>query len=131
MAVLSTMMSWYFRKRITALDTAVKNAAEVQQDVLMRLLEDARDTEWGKLHDFRSIHSYEDFRNRFPLQDYETLKPYIERVMKGETNVMWPGEIIWFAKSSGTTRPSGTAIRVYLRVTPIELISSGSLNRRP
>ncbi len=112
MAVLSTMMSWYFRKRITALDTAVKNAAEVQLNVLRRLIDDARDTEWGRHYDFKSVSSYNDFKNRFPIQDYESLKPYIEKVMRGDTNVLWPGEIIWFAKSSGTTNDKSKFIPV-------------------
>jgi hypothetical protein len=112
MAVLSTMMGWYFRKRVAFLDTAVKNAAEVQLDVLKRLVNDAKDTEWGKQYDYKSIESYQDFKNRFPIQDYETLKPYIERVMSGAANVLWPGEIVWFAKSSGTTNDKSKFIPV-------------------
>ena len=59
MAVLSTMMGWYFRKRVAFLDAAVKNAAEVQLNVLKRLVNDARDTEWGKTYDFKSIDNYD------------------------------------------------------------------------
>lgn len=112
MAVLSTMMGWYFRKRVAFLDAAVKNAAEVQLDVLKRLVNDAKDTEWGKTYDFKSIDNYQDFKNRFPIQDYETLKPFIERVMEGAANVLWPGEIVWFAKSSGTTNDKSKFIPV-------------------
>ena len=112
MAVLSTMMGWYFRKRVAFLETAVKNAAEVQLDVLKRLVNDAKDTEWGKTYDFKSIETYQDFKNRFPIQDYESLKPHIERVMAGAANVLWPGEIVWFAKSSGTTNDKSKFIPV-------------------
>lgn len=112
MAVINTMMSWYFRKRLASLESSVKHAADVQVAVMKRLVSDARDTEWGKQYDFKSIHSYEDFKERFPIQDYETLKPYIERVMKGEANVLWPGEIVWFAKSSGTTNDKSKFIPV-------------------
>lgn len=112
MAVLSSMMGWYFRKRITALEHAVNNAADVQVQVLGRLLRDAEETEWGRQHDFRSVKNYLDFRNRFPIQDYESLKPFIDRIMKGDTNVLWPGEIIWFAKSSGTTNDKSKFIPV-------------------
>jgi len=112
MAVLSTMMNWYFRKRLASMETAVKNAAEVQLNVLKRLVSDARDTEWGRMHDFKSIQNYNDFKNRFPLQDYETLKPHIERIMQGVPDVLWPGEIIWFAKSSGTTNDKSKFIPV-------------------
>ncbi|MEZ4804110.1 MAG: GH3 auxin-responsive promoter family protein [Bacteroidia bacterium] len=112
MAVFNTMMSWYFRKRLASIENAINNSAEVQEDVLKRLISDAKDTEWGKLYDFKSITSYEVFRNRFPIQDYESLKPYIERIMKGIPDVLWPGEIIWFAKSSGTTQDKSKFIPV-------------------
>lgn len=112
MAVFSTMMGWYFRKRIASLEHAIKNSAETQSNVLKRLVSDARDTEWGRKYDFRSIQSYNDFKERFPIQDYETLKPLIDRVMQGETDVLWPGEIIWFAKSSGTTNDKSKFIPV-------------------
>lgn len=112
MAVFSTMMSWYFRKRLTSLENGIKNAGDTQAAVMKRLVSDARDTEWGKQFDFRSIQTYNDFKERFPVQDYETLKPYIERVMKGEPDVLWPGEIIWFAKSSGTTNDKSKFIPV-------------------
>lgn len=105
-------MNWYFRKRLASMETAVKNAAEVQLNVLKRLVSDARDTEWGRMHDFKSIQNYNDFKNRFPLQDYETLKPHIERIMQGVPDVLWPGEIIWFAKSSGTTNDKSKFIPV-------------------
>lgn len=112
MAVFSTMMGWYFRKRVASLENAVKNAADVQMNVMRRLVQDAKDTEWGKKYDFKGIQSYADFTNRFPIQDYESLKPFIERVMKGQSNVLWPGEIIWFAKSSGTTSDKSKFIPV-------------------
>jgi hypothetical protein len=112
MAVFNTMMSWYFRKRIATLDHAVKHAADVQLDVMKRLIRDAKDTEWGKANGFKDIKTYQDFSQRFPIQDYESLKPFIERVMKGESNVLWPGEIAWFAKSSGTTNDKSKFIPV-------------------
>lgn len=112
MAVLNTMMSWYFRKRLASLESGIKNAPEVQMNVLKRLLSDARDTEWGVNHDFKSIQTYNDFKNRFPIQDYESLKPFIERIMKGIPDILWPGEIIWFAKSSGTTNDKSKFIPV-------------------
>ncbi|MES2617521.1 MAG: GH3 auxin-responsive promoter family protein [Bacteroidota bacterium] len=105
-------MSWYFRKRMAVLENTINNAADVQLQVMKRLLESAKNTEWGQHYDFKSIQTYNDFKNRFPIQDYETLKPYIERVMKGELDVLWPGEIMWFAKSSGTTSDKSKFIPV-------------------
>ncbi len=112
MVVISSIMSWYFRKRLNQIESAIKNAADVQLKVLKNLILDAENTEWGRTNDFKSIKNYQDFKNRFPLQDYETLKPFIERVMKGEQNVIWPSEIIWFAKSSGTTNDKSKFIPV-------------------
>jgi len=57
----------------------------------------------GRTYDYKSITRPEEFKARVPLNDYETMKPYIERLRKGEQNILWPTEIKWFAKSSGTT----------------------------
>lgn len=112
MAVISTILSWYFRKRMAVIESGINNPEETQLKVLNRLISDARNTEWGRKFDYKSIRSYSDFRNRVPLQDYDSLKPYIDRVMKGEENVLWPGEIMWFAKSSGTTNDKSKFIPV-------------------
>ncbi len=71
--------------------------------MLQRLVSMAAHTEWGKLHDYASIRAYEDFKNRFPIQTYEEIKPYVTRLRAGERNLLWPSDIRWFAKSSGTT----------------------------
>lgn len=112
MSVVGTMMSWYFKKRANALEETIKNAAEIQLDVLDRLINDAKYTEWGVQHQFKNIENYNDFKNRFQIQDYETLKPFIERIMQGESDILWPGEITWFAKSSGTTNDKSKFIPV-------------------
>ena len=64
------------------------------------------------MHDFESIKTYDDFKSRVPLQDYEQIKPYVERLRAGEKNLLWPGEIKWFAKSSGTTSDKSKFIPV-------------------
>ncbi len=81
----------------------IKFPNEVQQEWGKKLIQQAKDTEFGKRYDFASINSYREFSDRVPIQDYESLKPYIERMMMGEQNILWPTEIRWFAKSSGTT----------------------------
>ncbi|WP_207425626.1 GH3 auxin-responsive promoter family protein [Pedobacter sp. SYSU D00535] len=80
-----------------------KRAAEVQEAVFQKLIASARETAFGKDHKFAEIRSYEDFKKQVPIRDYEELKAYIERVVKGEENVLWPGLPIYFAKTSGTT----------------------------
>lgn len=112
MSLFSSFVSWYFRKRWSELEYAMHNAAEVQQKTLMQLLDDAQNTEWGKKYDYRSITSYEEYSNRVPIGDYETIKPYIERTMKGEQNLLWKSDIRWFAKSSGTTSDKSKFIPV-------------------
>lgn len=81
----------------------MKYPHEVQEEWLQKLVGEAKDTEFGKKYGFKSITSYQDFKTRIPLQDYESHKPYIERLRRGEQNLLWPSEIKWFAKSSGTT----------------------------
>ncbi len=81
----------------------MKYPNEVQEEWLNTLVNSAENTEWGKLYDYKSIENERQFKERVPLQSYDTLKPFIEKMLKGEQNILWPSEIKWFAKSSGTT----------------------------
>lgn len=90
----------------------LKYPYEVQEDWRTRLIQSAKNTEWGKRYDFASISSLSDFTERLPVSNYERLKPDIERVMKGEQNIFWNSEIKWFAKSSGTTSEKSKFIPV-------------------
>ena len=76
---------------------------EVQQQVLRGLLDTAKTTEWGKKWDYAGLQDSSAFQQRVPISSYEDLKPYIDRTMRGEQNILWPSKIEWFAKSSGTT----------------------------
>ena len=80
--------------------------AQCQQQVLQNLLENGKKTAFGKDHHFDRIKDYEDFKNAVPIRDYEAHRPYIERILAGELNVLWPNKPLYFAKTSGTT--SGT-----------------------
>ncbi|KAB7729339.1 hypothetical protein F5984_17080 [Rudanella paleaurantiibacter] len=77
-----------------------------QQRWFTRLVETARNTEFGRDHHFRDVHTVADFRQAVPVRDYEDLKPYIQKVVDGQENILWPGKPVYFAKTSGTT--SGT-----------------------
>jgi len=81
----------------------MKFPADVQLEVLDILLRKSEKTEFGQKHGFDSIKSVSDFQKKVPVSDYESLKPYINRLRNGERNILWPGDIKWFAKSSGTT----------------------------
>lgn len=76
---------------------------EAQQKVFRSLLASAKETAFGKDHFFTAIKNYADFAQKVPVRDYEELKPYVDRVVKGEGNVLWKGKPIYFAKTSGTT----------------------------
>ncbi|WP_457617504.1 GH3 auxin-responsive promoter family protein [Lutibacter sp.] len=79
------------------------NAVKVQQEVFENLITNAKGTVFGKDHNFSSIKSYEDFKKQVPIRDYEALKPYVEKVVAGESNILWKGIPLYFAKTSGTT----------------------------
>ncbi|PWA11537.1 GH3 auxin-responsive promoter family protein [Flavobacterium laiguense] len=76
---------------------------ETQKTVFLNLIQDAKQTQFGKDHHFEEIKTYEDFAKLVPVRDYEDLKPYVDRVVKGEENILWKGKPLYFAKTSGTT----------------------------
>lgn len=92
-----------FNSRLKQLDLYNTEAESIQEQVLNNLIEKAQNTEWGKKYGYNSIKSYEDFKKRVPVQTYDDVKPYVERLRAGEQNLIWPTKIDWFAKSSGTT----------------------------
>lgn len=79
------------------------NPIAAQDKVFRSLLASAKFTAFGQDHGFETIQNYPDFKNRVPIRDYEQLRPYIDRVVAGEANVLWPGKPLYFAKTSGTT----------------------------
>lgn len=106
------MLSYAFQKRTKEIDRYNTDAVIIQQHQLYRLIMAARNTEWGKKYDYSTIETYDDFAARVPLQTYEEVKPYIERMLKGENNLIWHSDIQWFAKSSGTTNDKSKFIPV-------------------
>ncbi len=85
---------------------------DVQNEVLQRLLAKAKTTAWGEQYDYANLQGPHDFAEQVPLNTYEDLFPWIQRSMEGESSVLWPGEIRWFAKSSGTTNDRSKFIPV-------------------
>jgi hypothetical protein len=80
-----------------------QNPIETQQKVFQNLIHQARNTTFGKDHDFSNIKTTQDFAKQVPIRDYEELKPYIDQVVKGEKDILWKGKPLYFAKTSGTT----------------------------
>lgn len=97
---LASLWASHIRKKI---DKWAQNPITTQEKVFKTLIQQAKNTAFGKDHRFAEIHSYEDFVKNVPIRDYEALSPYIERVKNAEENVLWRGKPLYFAKTSGTT----------------------------
>ena len=105
MAILNSIASWLMKKRMHQIELFMKYPHDVQNEWLLNLVDTAKNTSFGKKHGFKYITNTEQFKS-IPLQDYESLKPFIERTRRGEQNLLWSTDIKWFAKSSGTTDKS-------------------------
>ncbi len=101
-----------FAPRWRELERHQTQGAELQREVLARLLERAKDTAFGRQHLFAATHSYDDFVRNTPVSTYEELKDDIDRMRQGEANLLWPGRVKWYAKSSGTTNDKSKFIPV-------------------
>ncbi len=110
--ILNSIISLVNFRRLPQIDFFRKNSVEVQKEMLFSLLRKAKDSEYGKKYDFGSILSVDAFQDRIPVIDYEDLQPYVIRLRQGEKNLLWPGEVKWFAKSSGTTSAKSKFIPV-------------------
>lgn len=99
-AALSKVFAWYVNRQ---LNFVRQNAVALQQKTFSDIIHEAKNTAFGADHYFDAIRNYEDFKKHVPVRDYEELRPYIERVVQGEENVMWPGKPAYLAKTSGTT----------------------------
>ena len=107
MRSLKSALAKPFAKRIyKKIQKWANNPIETQEIVFKELISKATSTQFGKDHDFISINNHSDFVKRVPIRDYEALKPYVEKVVAGDENVLWVGKPIYFAKTSGTTSGS-------------------------
>ncbi|HET9486500.1 MAG TPA: GH3 auxin-responsive promoter family protein [Chryseosolibacter sp.] len=100
------------RKRIHQIELFMKYPHDVQDELFKRLIKEASATEFGKKYGFSDIETSAQFRERVPIFTYEKIFPYIKRLMRGEQNILWPSEITWFSKSSGTTNQRSKFIPV-------------------
>ena len=102
----------YYQLRYQKLIEISEQPRPIQERWRNRLLEKAHHTLWGKKFHFQDIHSYTDFSEAIPLNDYESLKPYIQEMMFGKKDILWKGSVKWFSKSSGTTNDKSKFIPV-------------------
>jgi hypothetical protein len=144
MPFLNRLINLYSRKRFRDIAFFAKHPLLAQQKILRRLVDRAAKTEWGREHAFLAIKSIEDFQKKVPISSYDDLSPFVSRMMQGEKDVLWPGKIKWFAKTSGTTAGRSKFIPVskqglkdtyikggkdvlfnYLRIVPKSRVLSG------
>ena len=102
----------FFAPRWKELERHNNEAEELQRQVLSRLISRAKDTEFGRYHRFADMKTYDDFVSSTPVSTYEELKGGIDRMRHGEADVLWPGKVKWYAKSSGTTNDKSKFIPV-------------------
>lgn len=138
------LISKIFVPRLKQIDLYETQSDHIQNKVFHDLVKKAANTEWGRKYNYSDIRNYEDFRKNIPLQTYEDIKPYVERIRAGEKNILWPSKIRWFAKSSGTTndkskflplsqeslrnihyKGSADAVASYFRINPESRFFSG------
>ena len=109
---LTRIIRPFLLNRLHTLDQYATHAEDLQRKALQQLVNRASATHWGRQHDYARIRSYEDFAKSQPVHTYEELKGYIDRMRQGEKDLLWPGVVKWYAKSSGTTNDKSKFIPV-------------------
>lgn len=112
MNLTSIVNKLYFQPRRRELEHYVNEGEEMQHEILQYLVKRGKDTEYGRKYLFSTINNYNDFAQNIPLNTYEELKGYIDRMRHGERNILWPGQVKWYAKSSGTTNDKSKFIPI-------------------
>ncbi|WP_019948729.1 GH3 auxin-responsive promoter family protein [Hymenobacter aerophilus] len=110
--MIGTVLTWAVQRRLASIEHFRRHPHEVQQQQFRALLRTARGTDWGRRYGYADALSAREFAQRVPVSSYEELYPEIERVLRGEADVLWPGRVQWFAKSSGTTNARSKYIPV-------------------
>jgi len=98
----NSIFSWFIKKRIHQIDLFKKYPHDVQKEVFQSLLNQSKHTEFGLNYKFGEIKTQSQFQKQVPLQNYDNIKPYVDRLFKGEQNLLWGTDVKWFAQSSGT-----------------------------
>lgn len=109
---ITSLLGGVFKSRQTHIDAYTHNSEEIQRRVMTHLVQQGQRTQYGKTWGMNNVRTYEDFANRMPVTTYEELKGPIDRMRHGEADVLWPGVVKWFAKSSGTTNDKSKFIPV-------------------
>ncbi|MHA8050392.1 GH3 auxin-responsive promoter family protein [Aquirufa sp. ROCK-SH2] len=112
MSLFNETLLWLMKKRMPRIEAMYTRPHELQELCFFDLLAQAQHTEWGRMYGYGLIKNYQQFKSTVPISTYEEIFPYIERMMKGEEQILWPTPISWFSKSSGTTNARSKFIPV-------------------
>ncbi|HNB81154.1 MAG TPA: GH3 auxin-responsive promoter family protein, partial [Chitinophagaceae bacterium] len=112
MIILSPALKGFIKLRWSSIDNFLLNPVSTQSQVFNSLLHGGQFTEYGKKYDFLKVNNIKDFKKAVPIQEYDDLKPFIQKMMEGQQNVLWNTPVTWFAKSSGTTSDKSKFIPV-------------------
>ena len=102
MKIFNPAIKGYMKLRNSAIDNFIIHPTETQQKVFNNLLTNAQYTEFGKAHQFSKINTVKEFKEHVAINDYDTIKPYINKILEGEQQVLWSSDISWFAKNTIT-----------------------------
>ena len=103
MSIKQLFAKRWAKRAVNSTNKWVQNPIATQDKVFRKLLEKAKNTAFGQDHQFYQINNYEDFRKHVPIRDYEGLRPYVDKVVAGQADILWPGKPRYFSKTSGTT----------------------------
>ena len=112
MSLFNETLLWLMKRRMPRIEAHYTDPLALQEQGFQALLAEGRLTEWGKKYGYEEVRNAEQFRRNVPISTYEELFPYIDRMMHGEQQVLWPSQISWFSKSSGTTNARSKFIPV-------------------
>ncbi len=110
--LVNRLFHLFYQQRYKSIRRFMREPEKVQNELLRSLIQSAKHTEWGRRHGYQDIRDAHTFARQVPLQEYEDLKPFITRMMQGEKDVLWHGQVRWFSKSSGTTNDKSKFIPV-------------------
>lgn len=111
-SIFNSVINWFMSQRMGGIKNFMNHPIDVQDKVFHHLISSAKHTEYGKKYGFSDIKNYSDFNSKVPIVSYEQFEPYIEKTRQGNADIIWPGKIKKFAKSSGTTNAKSKFIPI-------------------
>ncbi len=126
MSILNFFAKFFLSLREKKISSFINNPIKHQNKILSKLISEAKNTSYGVKYNFKDVDSYEKFSKSVPVVDYEDFFPQIKKILDGQNNIIWPGNTIWFAKSSGTTNDKSKFIPVSQKSLDLNHYKAGS-----